>query len=94
MKVYLISEKELNRFKQELLDEIREILNPQGQVKKKWIRSREVRKLLGNISHGKLQDMRNKGEIPFTRIGGTIFYNVDDVTKVMKMKCKGSAGIE
>lgn len=86
MKAYLFSENELNKFKQELLDEIREIINPQGQVKKKWLRSREVRKLLGNISHGKLQDMRNKGEIPFTRIGGTIFYDPDEIKKIMELK--------
>jgi len=86
MKAYLFSENELYKFKQEILDEIREVLNPQEQVKKKWLRSREVRKLLGNISHGKLQDMRNKEEIPFTRIGGTIFYDPDEIKKIMELK--------
>jgi len=87
MAISIVTQEELKQFKSELLEEIKGIISQQGSNGKKWLRSHEVRKLLGNISPGKLQDMRNKGELPFTRIGGTLFYDPSDVAKVMD-KCK------
>ncbi|MBD8389363.1 helix-turn-helix domain-containing protein [Dysgonomonas sp. BGC7] len=52
---------------------------------KKWLRSSDIKKLLG-VSHGKLQTMRNNKEIPFTLIGGTIFYSLEDVNKMLDAK--------
>lgn len=83
MAISIVTQEELKQFKSELLEEIKGIISQQESNGKKWLRSHEVRKLLGNISPGKLQDMRNKGELPFTRIGGTLFYDPSDVAKVM-----------
>lgn len=70
--------------KTEILDEVKVLLKD-GQMPniKKWIKSVEVKKLLG-ISHGKLQTMRNSKTISFTRIGGTIYYNLDDIQKMLE----------
>jgi hypothetical protein len=83
--VELITKEDLNSFKNEVLNEIRLILKPRGtnQQQKEWLKSYEVRKLLG-ISPGKLQNMRVNGTIAFTRIGGLMFYKYDDIVKLME----------
>ncbi|MDL2230216.1 helix-turn-helix domain-containing protein [Alistipes sp. OttesenSCG-928-L06] len=67
------------------LEEIKSSVNNDSSTKKRWIRSTEVKALL-NISHGKLQQMRDSGQIKFTRIGRVIFYDIRDIEKMMKEK--------
>lgn len=83
MAISVVTQDDLKQFKSELLDEIKDLFNTKEASDKRWLRSHEVRKLLGNISPGKLQDMRNKGEIPYKRIGGTLLYDPTEVSKVM-----------
>ena len=67
------------------LEEIKSSVNNDGSTKKRWIRSTEVKALL-DISHGKLQQMRDSGQIKFTRIGRVIFYDIREIEKMMKEK--------
>lgn len=85
MAVELITKEDLNTFKIEVLNEIRQILKPRGAnlSQKEWLKSYEVRKLL-SISPGKLQNMRVNGTIEFTQIGGLMFYKYDDIVKLME----------
>jgi len=78
-----ITYQDLLDVKEELLREIKA-----GNAKTKaieWMKSKDVRKLL-DISPGKLQDMRNKDEIPFTRIGGVIYYQKEAIHEMMASK--------
>jgi hypothetical protein len=50
---------------------------------KKWLKSSEVRKMLG-ISPGTLQNLRVNGSLPFTKIGGIIFYSQEDIERLLK----------
>ena len=71
-------------FKIELLKEFRQILAVHhGQPSKKWLKSYEVRKLLG-ISPGTLQNLRINGTLPYTKIGGMMFYDYEDIKKMLK----------
>ena len=74
----------LNDLKAEIIQELK-LVTIQGQIPnlKKWIKSVEVKKML-NVSHGKLQTMRNSKTISFTRIGGTIYYNMDDIQRMLE----------
>jgi hypothetical protein len=36
-----------------------------------------------HISHGFLQSLRDSGVLPFTKIGGSIYYDYDDITFMM-----------
>jgi hypothetical protein len=83
MAISVVTQDDLKQFKSELLNEIKDLILSK-ESDKRWLRSHEVRKLLGNISPGKLQDMRNKGEIPYKRIGGTLLYDPNEVAKVMR----------
>ncbi|WP_343748150.1 helix-turn-helix domain-containing protein [Fluviicola sp.] len=74
--------------KTEIIQELKVILK-QGQIPnlKKWVKSVDVKKLL-NISHGKLQTMRNSRTITFTKVGGTIYYNIDDIQRMMEQRSR------
>lgn len=83
MPTEIVTTDDLREFKIELVKEIKQLLAiHHGQASKKWLKSFEVRKLLG-ISPGTLQNLRINGTLPFTKIGGVIFYNSEDITKMM-----------
>lgn len=75
---------DLEDFKNEILQEVKRIVKEcvNGAPGKKWLKSAEVKKLLG-ISHGFLQSLRDNGVLPFTKIGGSIYYDYDDITFMM-----------
>ncbi len=76
----------LEKFKVDLLKEIAELLkSTSNQPYKKWLKSSEVRKLL-NISPGTLQNLRINGMLPYTKIGGTMYYKAADVDHMMTGK--------
>lgn len=85
MKVELITKNDLEDFKKELFEEIRwNRLNfkKTDQSQKEWLKSYEVRKLLG-ISPGTLQNLRVNGTLPFTKIGGLLYYRYTDIQRLM-----------
>lgn len=85
MDVHVLSNQELERFKRELLDEIRSMLSQRTDesTAKQWLRSAEVRKMLG-ISPGTLQNLRVNGTLPYRKIGGSMFYARQDIERMMK----------
>ena len=84
MPTEIVTTDDLREFKIELLKEIKQLFAAHhGQPTKKWLKSYEVRKLLG-ISPGTLQNLRVNGTLPFTKIGGVIFYDSKDIQKMMK----------
>jgi hypothetical protein len=69
MNIDLVTKDDLERFKKELLEEIRHlVMYPQksGEAVKTWLKSMEVRKLL-DISAGTLQNLRVNGTLPYTK---------------------------
>ncbi len=86
MSAQIITTDDLREFKIELLDEIRAIVSEQKTaISKKWLKSNEVRNLL-NISPGTLQTLRINGTLPYTKIGGTNYYNFTDIEKLLSKK--------
>lgn len=80
----IITTDDLREFKTELLTEFRKLLKEHhGQPSKKWLKSYEVKKMLG-ISPGTLQNMRINGTIPFTKMGGILFYDSEDIRKILE----------
>ena len=74
----------MQNFKQELLTEIQKLLSQrQTTPARKWLKSNEVRRLL-LVSPGTLQNLRVNGTLPFTKIGGVIFYDYDDIQKMIE----------
>jgi hypothetical protein len=79
----LLTREDLLNFKQELLQDLKHILQPgTSQNGKQWLKSHEVIAMLG-ISRGTLQNLRNSGKLNSTRIGGLLFYDFDDIRILM-----------
>jgi DNA-directed RNA polymerase subunit F len=83
MNVELITREDLREFKNELLNELKQIMQPGQGQSKKWLKSSEVRKML-NISPGTLQNLRINGTLRFTRIGSIMYYKLEDLNKVLE----------
>ena len=84
MSATIITTEDLRDFKMELLDDIKQLLNNQsGQITKKWLKSPEVRELLG-ISPGTLQNLRINGTLPYTKIGGVLYYDYQEIMGVLE----------
>lgn len=84
MATNIVTLEDLQNFKQELLAEIQKILSQrQTTPARKWLKSNEVRRLL-LVSPGTLQNLRVNGTLPFTKIGGVIFYDYDDIRKMIE----------
>lgn len=79
----IITTEDLQDFKEDLLSDIKNLLKEQGgQPTKKWLKSYEVKKML-NISPGTLQNLRLNGTLPFTKIGGVIYYDYSDIQQML-----------
>lgn len=75
---------DLEVLKSDLIQEIKSILNKTTTTPtKKWLKSTEVKKLLG-ISTGTLQTLRQNGTLSHSKVGGIIFYNHDQILKLLE----------
>jgi excisionase family DNA binding protein len=79
----VITKKDLAILKNELIKEFKSALQNKPEEKSEWLKTWEVKKLVG-LSNGTLQKMRNEGTIPFTKLGGLIFYKKEDVLALMQ----------
>ena len=83
MPTSIITIDDLRDFKLELLDDIKKILTNQASgTLKKYLKSSEVMEML-QISPGTLQNLRINGTLPFSKMGGIIYYEIEDIQKVM-----------
>ncbi len=86
MPTQIITTDDLREFKIELLDEIKQIFKElNGQPSKKWLKSYEVRKIL-NLSPGTLQNLRLNGTLPYTKIGGVLYYDYADIQQMLQSR--------
>ena len=81
MKLEVITKDDLHQMKVELLNEISALIQGKNGHQR-WLKSSDVREMLG-ISPGTLQNLRVNGTLPFTRVGGTLYYAHEDVEKVL-----------
>ena len=79
----VVTMEDLERFKKELLDEIKTLLSNSTTVKKQWLKSPDVREMLG-ISATTLQTLRINGTLSYTKIGGILYYEYAEVIKVFE----------
>jgi hypothetical protein len=93
MATNIITSEDLEQFKWEFLDLIKEHIDQRlGKVapvteERQWLKSNQVQRMLG-ISPGTLQTLRINGTIPYTKVGGIIFYDKKDIQKIMEDNMK------
>lgn len=83
MNLEIITKEDLKQLKTEMLAEIRQLIEPEDRQNKQWLKSAEVRKLL-NISPGTLQNLRISGTLRFTKIGGMMYYKLEDINRLLE----------
>lgn len=73
-------------FKAELIDEIKRLIKVlSGQPGKRYLKSHELSKMLG-MSASTLQVLRNNGTLPFAKLGGVLYYDMEDITRLLSTK--------
>jgi len=88
MSVELLTKEDLQQVKNELLQEISDLLL-KGSEQKKWLKTDEVKKLL-KISPGTLQTLRVNGTLQFSRIGNIIYYDAEHIEKMLQKNLQKS----
>ena len=90
MAANIITSEDLEEFKWELLANIKAYLDKREAKKenqqpeeKVWIKSHQVQRMLG-ISPGTLQTLRLNGTIPYSKVGGVLFYNKADIARILE----------
>jgi len=80
----IITTDDLREFKIELLEDFKKILKTAGSsLPKKYLKSSELKRVL-NVSSGTLQTLRINGTLPYTKIGGIIFYDAEEIYRLLK----------
>ncbi|MGE8426268.1 MAG: helix-turn-helix domain-containing protein [Sphingobacterium sp.] len=78
-----VTRKELEKFKEELLSEIKALFYVKTTYPRRWLKTRDVIKLLNSCS-GKLQTLRKSGKLPYIPLGGDMYYDIEDIEEMMK----------
>jgi predicted DNA-binding transcriptional regulator AlpA len=80
MGLQVLTADDLEKFRAQLLSDIENLLNTKQP--KKWLKTNEVMELLG-ISEVTLQTLRNRGQIPFRKLGGTCYYSSEEIDQYL-----------
>ena len=82
----LVTIGDLEQLKTDLAEIMKQLFKPGKSIPQKpWLKSHEVRELLG-ISNGKLLTLRSNGTLPFTRIGNVIYYKAEDIQELFNKR--------
>lgn len=82
MALEVLTKEDLQQCKNELIEEIRNLFHIRITEQKLWLRTAEVKELL-KCSSGTLQNLRVNGTLRFSRIVGTLYYNYQDIEKLL-----------
>ncbi|MCF6347038.1 MAG: helix-turn-helix domain-containing protein [Flavobacteriaceae bacterium] len=87
MPASIVTLEDMDVFKAELLKEIEDLLISYDKITiDKWIKSNVVMTKLG-ISPGTLQNFRINGTLPFSKLGGIIYYDEERINEILIDNC-------
>ncbi len=94
MAIEIITMEDLERFGDKLTETLRSIIEenknqPVKQEETIWLKSHQVQRMLG-ISPGTLQNLRINGTLPYSKVGGVIFYDRREIVTVMEANKRNS----
>lgn len=85
MPANIVTTEDLKQFKKELLLEIKELLIQYEKITiDKWIKSNKVMDKL-EISPGTLQNFRINETIPYSKLGGIIYYDEEKINEILEI---------
>ncbi|HTF27313.1 MAG TPA: helix-turn-helix domain-containing protein [Flavitalea sp.] len=83
MAAEIITKEDLQEFEDRLINKIISIVGQSTEQPQKWLKSYQVKNFL-KISTNTLQTLRDNGTLPFSKIGGILYYSYDDILKILK----------
>ncbi|WPU94674.1 helix-turn-helix domain-containing protein [Mucilaginibacter sabulilitoris] len=86
MAAEIITKEDLKEFGTNLLNQIKGLLS-QAVDSPKWLKSYQVKNLL-KVSDNTLQTLRDNGTLPFTKVGGILYYNSEDIARLLSGEVK------
>ncbi len=88
MSIAMITLQELLLVKAEMLQEIKTIMLASPHYhQRQWLKTWEVKQMLG-VSLGTLRNMRDRRQIEYTKIGGLLFYNHQNIMQLIEKNKK------
>ena len=87
MSVNILTKEDLVLFQDELLNEIKGILNQSPVQTKRWLKTDEVKDLL-KVSASTLQTLRINGTLTYSKLGGIIYYDYEHILKIMEQNLR------
>lgn len=85
MPAEILTTDDLREFKMEMLTEIKQLIDEVSRLNKadkKYLKSLELQEIL-DMSPASLQNLRNARVLPYSKLGGTIYYDWDDIVQIM-----------
>jgi hypothetical protein len=85
MPAEILTTDDLREFKMEMLAEIKQLIDEVSRLNKadkKYLKSLELQEIL-DMSPASLQNLRNARVLPYSKLGGTIYYDWDDIVQIM-----------
>jgi len=82
MSILVITAEDLERQLQKVVDEVKSAVTITDSNNVRWIRSKQVKELLG-VSDSKLQTMRINRSITYSQIDGTYFYDKESILSLL-----------
>ena len=87
MSIEIVTKEDLQVLRLQLISDIRQLLDglPKPVDQTTWLKTSDVKKLL-KLSTSTLQTYRLNGTVKYTKIGGTLYYDVQHLQKILKVK--------
>jgi len=83
MAVEVVTKEDLQHFRVQLLEDIRQLISPvETRLAKPWLKSAEVSKLL-DISSNTIQRLRIAGKLRSSKLGGIHYYRYEDIERAL-----------
>ena len=84
MEVDILTKQDLELFRQKLLHELSGLMRAAPhEPEKEYLRTHEVRKMLGGISNGTLRNLRVKGLLKPSKIEGVFYYKLSEIKALL-----------
>lgn len=84
MEIEILTKQDLEAFREKLLLDLAElIISGSSKDEREYLRTKEVKELLGGISNGTLQNLRVKGLLNPSKIEGVFYYKLSEIKSLL-----------
>ena len=86
----LATRQDLEHWKNDIIQQVTNLIEGNMPKPVTWVKSLQAREMLG-CSPGTIQTLRLNGTIEFSKVGGTLYYNLDSIRKILESNKQNAA---